>query len=440
MYRDTDLQNCLFGLVGFQQNVNPDYPTLPASLVASSSGLYFQQEHPLVNLENLDQAFKNYDLFNFPAYAGATDYLAGERVRAVVDGKVYEALIDTTGAEPSASPDDWKEVPLFAQRLDSIVRGSISKLLASIFIKKKLNQVTKAIFDNIQLFDGAGSLLNKEIKSGRFVGFQVVVEAHRDLITVIKRLGTQFSAANPDFDLYVYHSSQEDPVKIYNLNLTKVNSFQWSPLSDEDGELTLKYLSDDYAPGGCFYIGYYEDDLQGQAINRDYDFAAVPCQTCNNSYRYWSRWSEFVGVTPIEVPSSALVGILPDDVDGPKLWDINRNQYQYTKSYGLNFDMTARCDVTDFFCREKYLFAEALTRQVTVDLLQELAYGTRNNVIAKEVRDLAIYSLNNKDNNTPGAVKRLDMAIDAISFDLSDLNEACLPCNDKAGSTWSSVG
>lgn len=439
MYRDNALQTCLFGLVGFRQSDNPDYAQLAPSLLTSSSGLYVNEEHPLLTIENIDQAFKNYDKFNYLNYVGATAYLEGARVRAA-NGKVYEALRDTQGDEPSASPLDWLEVNLLSQKLEQIVKSAGSKVLAQIFTEKKLNQVTKAIFENVQLFDGAGSMLDKELKASRFVGFQLVAENHRDVITVIKKLGTQFSAENPAFKLYVYHSSQEDPIKIYTLNLTKVNSFQWSKITDDDGELYLRYLSEDHAPGGAFYIGYYEADLLGQAINKGYDFQSIPCATCNRDYAFYSQWSRYIAVTPFEVPAAALVGINPADPGGPKLWDIDYNQYQYVKNYGLNLDFTTRCDVTDFLCSEKHLLADALLKQVAVDILRELAYSTRNNVIAKEVCQLAMYALNNKDNYTPGAEKKLEKAIAAISFDLSDLNEACLPCNDKGGRvSWGTI-
>jgi hypothetical protein len=445
MYRDADLQAGLANLVGFRQNENPDYPQLSAALLQSESGLYVQDEHPLLSLENIDQALKNYDKFNFDAFSALESYAIGEKVRAS-DNKVYIAVLASAPEDPKdpaggANGNYWDEYNLLSQKLDQVRRSAASKVLSAIFTDKKIREVTKAIFDNVQLFDGAGSFTSKEIKANRFVGFQIALESHRDLITVIKRLGTQFSAANPEFTLYVFHSSQEDPIATFTLNLTKVNSFQWSQLLDEDGkELTLKYLSDDYESGGAFYIGYYEEDLVGQAIIKDYDFGRTPCATCNRSHEYFTKWSRFIQVTPIEISSADLVGIGPNDPDGPKLWDIAKNNYVYTKNYGLNLDLTSRCDITDFIIRERQLLADPILKQITVDLLKELAYTTRNNAIAKEVRDLAIYTLNNKDNNTPGAEKKLELSLKAVSFDLSDLNSACMPCNDNGGTVnWATI-
>lgn len=427
MYRENDLQTCLFGLVGFRQNQNPQYPTLAPSLLLSSSGLYFQDEHPLLTIENIDQALTNYDVFVYPAYAALTAYTEGEKVRAV-NNKVYEALRATTGDEPSVSPADWVEVPLFSQKLEALVRAAINKVAAAVFQNKKLRTATKTLIENVQLFDGNGSLQDKELKLGRFVGFKLMLEDHRDLTTVIRRLGTQFSLANPEFKLFIFHTSQEAPLTVLPLVLTKLNSFEWSRL-----DYTLRYLSDNYAPGGSFRIGYYEDLLQGQAINRGYDFAVSPAPcTCNNWYGLYTRWSKYIRVEPFSVTPDE--DLLPEaDGTGAKLWPIESEVSQYQKSYGLNLDLSVRCDTTDFICREKDLFTQAILKQVQVDLLNEIAYSIRNTPVTKETRDLAHYALETKPNGNVGAVKSLEKAIAALDFDTSDLNEACLPCDNTSG-------
>jgi hypothetical protein len=434
MYRPADLQTCLFGLVGFHQNQNPDYPTLPPSLLASSSGLYIQDEQPLLSIENIDQALKNYDAFNYLPYNALTAYATGDKIK--VAGVVYESLEDQTGVAPPGAT--WEVVGLLAQRLDQVLRSAITKVVSAVFQQKKLDGVTKSIFENVQLFDGVGDLTDKEIKAGRFVGYQIAIESYRDLSIVLKRLGTQFSGLNPGFELYLYHSSQEEPIQVFELNLTKANSFQWSPLKVDTVDFVLRYLSDDYAPGGCFYLGYYEDDLVGQAINRGYRFDKAPaCSTCGRSYEYYTRWSPYMAVTPIAVPAEALAEIVVDEPR--KLWDLRYNQYEYSKNYGLNLDLSVYCDVTDFLCREKDLFVDPILKQVRADLLYAIAYSTRNNPIAKEVRDLALYELDNRPSGSPGSLKLLEKAIAAVNFDLSDLNDVCLPCNDSKGPSWGSV-
>lgn len=428
------------GLVGWRQNNNPDYATLPTSLTNSSSGLYFQDEHPLIAIQNIDQADFNYDQFNFTDWNVGTTYgiaaSAPDWVR-YTDGKIYASIqAANTGHQPDTSPLWWTEVPVLAQKISAITASAASKLLSRVFVEKKLNEVTKSIFENIQLFDGAGSLLNKEIKASRFVGFEIFLKDNRDVVTIIKKLGTQFTQVNGAFPLYIFHSSQSAPILALTVPLTKATSFEWTRILSAGAEIALKYLSDSYSPGGSFYIGYYEDDLVGQAINKGYDFGTAPayCPTCNNNYRYWSAWSEWIEVQPFCVQASDVAAVAPHT-----LWDIRTNQYQYVKNYGLNLDLTVKCDVTDFLCRESYLFSDALLKQVAVDILTLIANSVRNNPIAKETRDLAMYALNNKDNNTPGVSSKLEKCIKALSFDISDLNDACLPCDQKYGSNWTTL-
>jgi len=432
MYLENDLQTCVFGLVGFRQNQNPKYPALAPSLLVSSSGLYFQDAHPLLTIENLDQALTNYDAYTYPLYVADTVYVTGDKVREGAGGLVYESLGDgNVGQTPSASPDFWAEVPLFSQKMEALVRSSINKVAAQVFQDKKLRAATKTLIENVQLFDGNGSLNDKEIKLGRFVGFKIMLDDHRDLITIIRRIGTQFSQPNPTFKLYIFHTSSEEPLEIVELNLQKTNSFEWSRL-----DRSLRYLGETHAPGGSFRIGYYEDLLVGQAINRGYDFAVAPqpC-TCNNWYKSWAQWSKFIHVEPFEVTPAA--ELLPDvDGNGALIWPPESEVRQYAKTYGLNFDLTVRCDITLFLCRERDLFTDALLKQVAVDLLNEVAYSVRNNVIAKETRDLAMFALQTQPNGNPGLTKQLEKAIAALDFDLSDLNEACLPCNDAAGPVY----
>lgn len=442
MFRETDIVDCLVPVVGWRQNSNPDYPELPPSLLISESGRVFQDEHPLIDIENIDQALKNYDLFVYPDWDPGKIYFKTQKVKGSND-KVYESMSeDNEDNDPISSPEsEWLEVSPFAQKLQYITRSACSKVVNSIFQLNKLNQQSKTLMENVLLFEGAGSLTNKEIKYNRFVGVEIRIMENRDISTVIRRLGTQFSLANPDFKLYVFHSSQEKPIAVIPAALVKANSFEWTKILFESKDLVLPYNSNVYSPGGSFYVGYYEEYIVGQAINKEYDFYSGPsCTSCGNNYRYYSQWSKFIEVAPFFVAEADLDGIQPSDTEGnPTLWDISKNQYNYQINYGLNLDLTVYCDATNFLCRERSVFAEAISKQVSVDVLNYIAYSTRNNVISKETRDLADYELNNKVNGTPGAQKKLDNAIKAISFDLSDLNEICFPCGPKYGISHSKI-
>ena len=427
--------DCLFGLAGWRQNQNPDYPTLSPGLTTTVSGLYYQDAHPLVSVENLDQALKNYDEYNYDAYAEHGAYAVGDRVRYAGDAKVYEARVIIADAPLALVAGDWEEVELFSQKVEALTRAAINKVADSMFTQKKLDEVTKTIFESVPLFGGVGDLMNKEVKQGRFVGLRLTLRNAKDLAVLINRIGTQFSLANPSFKLYIWSSSQSDPVQVIDMALTRGNAFQWSAQSPA---IALRYLSEQLVPGAVYYIGYYEDDLVGQAINKGYNFAALPCGSCNNDLALYNTWSQTVQVTPFYVSAAYLVDRLPGDPGGPLLWDYGVEQFTYNNNYGLNLDLSTVCDVTDFLCRSSRVFTSAIVLQVAADVLTELAYSTRNNVVAKEIRDLAESALQDRENKI-GIYTKLDNAIKALSFDFSNLSENCLPCNNKNGLSWGTV-
>lgn len=422
MVRIKDIQNCLYGIAGFRQNVNPNYGKLDSDLTTSLSGLWYDQ-HPLVTIENISAIAPNFKYYNYPAYAAGTTYAIGDRI--VDSNLVYESLVNNnTGNTPASSASQWKKIDLISEYLRNLVNDSSAKLINELFLRKKLSKITKTIFDPIRLYEGTGTLYDKIIKKGRFVGIALRLKRHLGLSVVIEKLGTQFDTANPDFQLYIYHTSLSDPVKTTPLNLTKDINFTWSLLTDH----VLPYESNDQESGGMFFIGYYEDDLVGQAINKNVDLSQAPCSTCDNGFgleRYNLR-TEYLDACPFEVAT----GNLPED---RTMWDVNQTSFRYDTNFGLNMMLTVKCDVTDFICQQKLVVAPALCKQVIADIVYEIAYNTRNNNISEQTKKLALFELNNRENGSTGLVKDVERAIAALDFDFSDMTSACLPCNQEAG-------
>lgn len=427
MYIQTTVIDCLKNLVGFRQNDNPDYPTLVPSLLTTETGLYFQDAHPLLTIENIDQCARNFDHYSFPNYAAGSTYSTGQRVR--FSGLVYESLVDSnTGNQPDTSPIQWTEVNLLSQFLISMVEAGVNDVAKFLFIDKKIREITKTIFENVLLFTGVGSLADKVIKRDRFVGFAIELKDHNNLQTIINRIGMQFDTVNPAFDLYVFHTSRTDPIATLQFNVTGPNNFSWH--TPTTGSIpTLEYHSRDYDVGGLFIIGYYEEDLVGQAIDKEYNFNREPCGSCNRlNLDYYRKWSEFMNITPIEV-SSGNIGTKG------QLFDINNLGYTYHENFGLNLDLTVRCDISDFICQERTVFTDAVYYSVAKNLIRMIAFNVRENDVSKQVKQEALVELE-REFGISTSVKR---AMKALSFDFSDLNTACLPCNQQAGVTRTSV-
>jgi hypothetical protein len=265
-----------------------------------------------------------------------------------------------------------------------------------------------------------GSLARKVTKLSRFVCFRINPK-YPDTVISINYAGFQFDTANPAFDLYVYHSSQSDYLKKITLDISTPINFTWKQLAET---LTLSFNSSAYNDGGYFYIGYYEDDLVGQAIWKEQNFAGPGCSSCNNIDIYLQRqWGKFVAIQPCYVEEAWLD-------DDKKMFDEEKVIEVNNQNWGMNFKIQVGCDISDLICRNKLAFADALRKQVIHDLIRDMAFSMRDNQKKEKVSQMAHYALENKENNTKGIVKELEEAVKAVSFDLSSLSSVCLPCND----------
>ena len=124
--------------------------------------MYFQDAHPLVTIENLDQSGKNYDHYSYDAYAHHGVYAIGDRVR-YSDGKVYSALAAIADAPATLNAPDWEEVKLLSQKLEAMTKAGLNKVANRVTTGKKLDGLTKSIFENVQLFRGVGDITQKEV-------------------------------------------------------------------------------------------------------------------------------------------------------------------------------------------------------------------------------------------------------------------------------------
>ena len=427
MYKQSTFQACAKTVVGFRQNTNPDYPMLSDSLLVSDTGLFYQDAHPLLTIENIDQCARNYDHFNYPDWVAGTSYSIGNKVR--FDGLVYESDTNNNqGNQPDTNPTQWGEVNLLSQFLISMEEAGINNVAKFLFIDKKVREITKSVFDNVLLFTGVGSLHDKVIKRDRFVGFAIELKDHNHLETIINRVGFQLTQSNPNLPVYVFHTSRTAPIAELTFNISTPGNFNWSnPVS---GTIpTLKYHSRDYDAGGMFIIGYYEEDLTGQAINRQQHFGKAPCGSCNRlNLKYYQSWSKFMRFVPIEVSNSNI---------GTKgqMFDVNDMAFTYQQNWGLNLELTTKCDVSEYLCERKELFADAIYYSVAIKLLQMIAFNVRDTRVGKQVKQEALIELEREH----GVSKLVKHAMKALSFDFSDMNTACLPCNQSTGIRRTSV-
>jgi hypothetical protein len=302
--------------------------------------------------------------------------------------------------------------------------GAALKLLNQLFTEKKVNEVAKSIHANINLFEGVGSIDKRIVKQGRLVGLKLQI-LNPDTVAMLNYIGMQVDEIQNPLTMYLYHSSSDVAVKTFTLNHTKAVQFQWHKITQE----VLAYLNDQINAGGHYYLCYYEDELTGSAIRKDISWLGKNnCGNCSEAIvnsQLWNKWGKYIRIQPFYINSA---DIKPDK----KLWDEERELYVDDTNWGMNVQMSIQCDVTNWMCHNSNLFTDALAKQLTVDILNEMAFSMRDNQKKEKLAGLAAVALDNQENGQYGEAKKLAMAIKAISFDFSDLSPACLPCNNAA--------
>lgn len=429
MFNATTIKSCLSGLVGFQQHYNKDADRYDSDIASALSGTYINQSsHPLITVENIAAIASGYFKADTSDWSATITYQVGDIVLS--DNKIYQSLIANNLNQAVDLTTKWRETSLMSAYLRRLLEGASVNLFNSVFAYKKLHEAAKAILADTSLYDGVGSLTNKVTKSGRFVGYKITPK-HPDTVVVISSVGMQFDTPNPAFPLYVYHSSSNEPVYEISIANAKTITFYWKEL---EAKINLAFNSNTINDNGTYYIGYYEDDLVGQAIWKEEGFNGVACNSCNSvSNHLHAQWSKYVSIQPMYIQSAFLN-------EEKTMFDISKAIDLSHQNWGLNFKIQVQCDVSDLICRNKFAFIDAMQKQVVHDLLSEMAYSTRDNQVKEKVRQMAMLALNgDKEDYAKGIKTELKEAIEGVSFDISDMSSVCLPCNKRAGMRVSSM-
>lgn len=373
MIRIADIQQALFHLVGWEQDYDPE-KAIDATLTQTDSGLYFQQAHPMVTLEN---------------------------IRAIMP--------------------EGEHVTLDAF-LTNLTNKAVTKTVQTFLQKKSLLKESRSLLERRSLFDGAGRMTNTIQNGQRIVGMEIVPAYSAGVTVRIERIGLQMTGATGHVTLYIFHSSQRDPFKTIDFEVTKGNgSMEWKDLTD----CYLPYQGET----GAWYLVYNQADLpEGmEAVNVTKDWSREPCGTCNRgSLEAWRELTKYLMVSPMKVPASETFQ------EFPELWDISQNVYTNTHNYGINMMISVGCDLTDFIIKQRDIFATVLQRQLACDVLRTLALNpnvrVNRNQSNASLADLLYEVDGNPQGRETGLGKELREAYDALDFDTRGLDRICLTC------------
>ena len=435
MVRANDIQDKLLHLIGWEQNYDASDLKISDALTVSESGLYFQQIHPLLTLQNIACIAPEFKNMTFEEYSTKKSYSKGNVVK--YDEKLYKALQKALNKQPDIESEYWVEANPFSEWLESKTKASIQKAIAR-YCNEKIAQGTyKTLCENRTLFDGTGRLVDVVKNRKNLVGFEIVPVRAKGVTTKINKIGLQFTEPG-EYTLYLMHSSMDAPVKIIKLNKIRKNSIEWFSLND----VYLPYQSEDNDAGGSWYLCYFQSELPegSQAIRKDKDWSKEPCNSCSRrEYLAWMAWSKYIEVHPFFVNEELVEAVnFNDDFEKQALhlWDVENNQYTYDNNYGLNLELTISCDITDFIIEQRMLFQDVIAKQVAVDMLREFAYNAnvrtnRHSINASRLDILYEIDGDSSSMKKSGLSYQLDMAFKAIKLSTEGIDRVCLPCKNN---------
>lgn len=441
MVRALDIQEKLLHLIGWEQNYDTSDLKISDALTVSESGLYFQQIHPLLTLQNMSCIAPDFKNMTFEEYNAEKPYSKGNVIK--YGSLLYKALQNSTGKQPDIESEYWVETNPFSEWLESKTKASIQKAISR-YCNEKIAQGTyKTLCENRTLFDGTGRLVDVVKNKKNLVGFEIVPIRAKGVTTKINKIGLQFTEPG-EYTLYLMHSSMDAPVKIIKLNKIRKNSIEWFSLND----VYLPYQSEDNDAGGSWYLCYFQSELPegSQAIRKDKDWSKEPCGSCSRKELLaWMAWSKYIEVHPFYVNEELINGMQDDFNDDFNndfskqpihLWDVENNQYTYDNNYGLNLEITISCDITDFIIEQRMLFQDIIAKQVAVDMLREFAYNAnvrtnRHSINASRLDILYEVDGDSSSMKKSGLSYQLDMAFKAIKLSTEGIDRVCLPCKNN---------
>lgn len=436
MIRAIDIQEKLMHLVGWEQSYDTTDLQISDALTESESGIYFQQIHPLLTLQNMSCIAPDFKNIAYPTYSEEIAYKKGNIVSGE-NKQLYKALKDCEGVSLEDG-EYWMPTNPFSEWLESKTKVSIQKAISKYATDKMVKGTYKQLFENRTLFDGTGRITNTIKNQNNLVGFEIVPIRSKGITTKINKIGLQFTEPG-DYEIYIMHSSNAAP--IYKLHLTKIrkNAIEWFKVDN----VFLPYEGLHNDAGGSWYICYFQSSIPegSQAIRKDRDWSKEPCDACSrHEYEAWRIWSKYIEVHPFYVNEELVQAVhfdedFNDDYEKQPIhmWDIENNQYKYDTNFGINLELTISCDITDFIIEQKMLFADVIAKQLAVDMLREFAFNAnvrtnRHSINASRLDILYEVDGDSSSMKKSGLSYQLELAYKAIELSTEGMDRVCLPC------------
>lgn len=366
-------------------------------------------------------------IYKYPKWSETETYAVDAKVS--LHGKIWRALLENVNEEPGEDNSNWELYNYVSDFLEKLTLTGIANVIQKFTQIKQLERETRNLLERRTFFDGAGRIKATLQNTHKLVGFEITPVRSMGVTTKIERIGLQMTGGTGIVKLYLFHSSQIDPLQTFEVEFTKTNGgFQWFDMKD----CYLPYISDETNAGGSWYLCYNQDELPTgmEAINVSKDWSREPCGTCNiGSVEAWRELTKYLQISPFmqQAPTTF--------AEFPELWDVATTMYTNTLNYGLNLEISVGCDLTDFIIKQRQIFQTVIQLQVAANALRTMAMNPNVRVNRNQSNASRMDILYELDGNTsgvrPGGLGyELKKAYEALRLDTQGLDRVCLSCNN----------
>ena len=141
--------------------------------------------------------------------------------------------------------------------------------------------------------------------------------------------------------------------------------------------------------GGTFYLGYYQDDLVGQAIEyKKLNWLTGFCATCDGgiSQKRYNSISKHVNMRSFYVPSANLD-------PAREMFSPEAVIEKDTTNWGFNFNISINCDLTNFWCDNRHALKKLLSLKVTQKVFEGIMFSQQINSVEEGLKMMVIRAL-----------------------------------------------
>ena len=288
--------------------------------------------------------------------------------------------------------------------LERLTNAAILDTLDQYYRQRLRSTYAKTLLSPEPVVNGAGYYRDTVVGQGRFVGMEISLRDNRSLAVHLSKVSLQLTTPQAvPLRIYLYEAGQLQPRATFDLEYSSTNSVHWYSLKHENQDV---YLQRDLM--GLYYLGYYEEDLDGSAIIKDYD--GLYCGHCRH---YSKQLNEYVSVHPISLPAAAL--------------DISRDLFRMEdtvregNNFGLNLQLSVYCDLTNVISRERMLFAKAIQLKGAIKALNDMFTTPETSRLAMTSVKQDAYA------QAQELIPQYDAVIKDITLEFSGLDSACYP-------------